>query len=134
MFRKVAWALVFAGVTLTLWSCRLHPVRTPTSGQAPKSEATEIGPYYYYTRSRLMRSRGEVGGAIELLREAAERDPDSIFLKKELVQLYLRHNDYHSALTIAEQLVEKDPKHVPSLIMLGSIYSALNRHTEAILV
>jgi tetratricopeptide (TPR) repeat protein len=98
----------------------------------PQAETRDTGGYYYYAESRLMRRQGELDRAIELLNEAVVRDQDSIFLKKELVQLYLHQKDYQTALGVAQDIVEGQPEDVASLVMLAGIYAALNRHGEAI--
>jgi hypothetical protein len=56
----------------------------------PQIRAKELGPYYYYARSRLMKKQGEIGKAIEFLGEAVIRDEDSILLKTELAKLHLQ--------------------------------------------
>jgi tetratricopeptide (TPR) repeat protein len=120
------------GVAVTLWACAPHQKTVPAATIPPEVAAKDVGAYYYYTRSRLMKKQGEINRAIELLGEAVARDKDSIFLKSELVKLYLQHKDYKQALTLTEEIIAKDPKHIPSNIMAGDIYGFLNRHTEAI--
>jgi len=95
-------------------------------------QAKEVGPYYYYTRSYLMKRQGDLNRAIALMKEAVARDQGAIFLMTELANLYLQHNDYEAALTVTQEIITGHPTHVPSMVTVGSIHAALNHDVEAI--
>ena len=53
----------------------------------PKKDSNS--PHYYYMLSRLNNKKSELPEAIFFLKKALDKDPESIFLKKELLNLYL---------------------------------------------
>ena len=132
MFQNLIKALIIVGFVPSLLGCATGEKTVPAREIPPTVKAKDVGAYYYYTQSRLMKKRGEINSAIEMLREAVARDEDSLFLKSELAQLYLQHNDHKQALAITQDIIKKDPKHVPSMIMIGGINAVLNQHAEAI--
>jgi len=119
--------------TILYWAACAVPQRIPPAEVASlQVKPKDTGAYYYYAESHLMRRHGKFDEAIELLKEAVARDEDSIFLKNELARLYIHQNDYESALGVARDITQRHPEHLPSSVMLGGIYAAMNRHTEAI--
>jgi len=130
LFRNTSLVIMLLPVVLISAGCtpRHHvpPAATPVK---PK---TDVGPYYFYTQSNLMKKRGDIPKAIEFLRQAVTRDEGSVFLKNELARLYIQHNDYSQALRVMQEILSKNPEDVQSVLMMASIYSTLNRHAEAI--
>ncbi|MCK4485906.1 MAG: tetratricopeptide repeat protein, partial [Desulfobacterales bacterium] len=129
---KLFKILIPVGMIFHLAACAVPQGIPPADVASPEVKPKDTGGYYYYTESRLMRRRGKLDEAVRLLKEAVVRDEDSIFLKNELVKLYLHQNDYKAASGVAQDIIQKHPEHVPSLIILGGIYAALNQHAEAI--
>ena len=129
---KLVKICICVGATCLLVACML-PQKTVTDEVAlAEVTAKDAGGYYYYAESRLKRRHGQLDEAVALLKEAIVRDEDSMFLKRELVRLYIHQNDYKAALAIAQDIIQNHPEHVPSLVMLGGIHAALNQHTDAI--
>lgn len=124
--------ILLMAIILISMSCTVSRGKVTDRPGAHDLHAKEVGPYYYYTQSHLMQKRGDIGKAIAFLRQAVARDEGSIFLRTELARLYVQHNDQKQALKIMKEIVKENPKHVPSVIMMGGIYSTLNRHAEAI--
>lgn len=77
--------------------------------------------FFYYSQAQLKISEGLMPEAVELMEKASAYDPDSVFLKKELVSLYLRNNEADKALKTATELAEKYPKDVDVLLLYAGI-------------
>lgn len=132
MLMKLYRLFLFMGIMLHMVSCGLVQKTSPQEAEPSKVESRDAGGYYYYTESRLKRRRGKLNEAANLLREAVVRDEDSLFLKNELVRLYIQGHDYRAALEVTQDIIQKHPDHVPTLVMMGGIHSALNEHAEAV--
>jgi tetratricopeptide (TPR) repeat protein len=124
--------LISVSMTLVLAACTTPERKAPAKAPSPEVQAKDPGGYYYYAESRLKRRHGELDEAIELLKEAVVRDESSMFLKNELVRLYLHQKDYKAALDVTQDIIQKHPEDVSSLVVLGGIYSALEQDMEAV--
>ena len=125
---KLFKILIPVGMILHLGACAALQRILPGDVASPEVKPKDTGGYYYYTESHLMRRRGKLDKAVELLKEAVVRDEDSIFLKNELVRLYLHQNDYKAASRVTQDIIRKHPEHLSSLVMLGGIYATLDQH------
>lgn len=130
--------------------CRgiLHrlPSIDPPSGpavSATAAEAEDVRPidpktfadansYYLYLESQFQRKKGDPEKAIFFLELAAERDPDSLFLKKELVVLYLQQKKNERALAAMEAVLAAQPDNIDAMIMVATIKQSLQMDDEAI--
>jgi len=123
--------ILFIGLVANFAGCAV--MQKDAGSQEPPGEVSkEVGAYFYYTQSYLMKKQGDLSSAIELLGEAIARDRDSIYLKTELARLYVQHSDYKQAIEIVREIVKKRPEHVPSMTMLGDIYAAQGKHAKAV--
>ena len=91
---KLFKIVIPVGMIFHLAACAVPQGIPSADVVSPGVRPKDTGGYYYYTESHLMRRRGNLDEAIKLLKEAVVRDEDSIFLKNELVRLYLDQNDY----------------------------------------
>ncbi|MCP4114110.1 MAG: tetratricopeptide repeat protein [Desulfobacteraceae bacterium] len=111
------------------------PARTNEQPQAnPGASAEEDlqeSPYYHYTRSELHKRQGEYDKALASLLKAVTKDPDSSFLKKELIALYLHTKETSKALEVAQSLVELEPENTDALMILGKMRQVLHQDSEA---
>ena len=94
----------------------------------PSDDATA---YYYYTKSAIHRQRREYGLAIEALLKAVKKDPNSFFLKKELILLYLNNEETNKALDVAKSMTEQYPRNTEGLMMLAKLKEQLNQKDDA---
>ncbi|WP_041273230.1 tetratricopeptide repeat protein [Desulforapulum autotrophicum] len=94
-------------------------------------EEIEASSYYYYTRSELYKRTGEFDKSIDELLKAVKIDPESSFLMKELIALYLHKKDTTKALETAQDLVAIDPEDTDSLFILAKLKQMLNQISEA---
>ena len=87
--------------------------------QAPASQTDNA--FYLYTESQFRRKNGDLDGALQLLKQAILKDPDSTYLKRELVQLYWQLKDTQNALVVIEELIDEEPDNVDNLILYARI-------------
>ncbi|MBA3036782.1 MAG: tetratricopeptide repeat protein, partial [Desulfobacterium sp.] len=87
--------------------------------------------YFYFTESQILKNKGEIEQAIKYMERALELDPESLFLKGELVNLYLQQKENIKALTIVEDVLKKEPENIGALILFGKIKHSLNKIDDA---
>jgi len=99
-----------------------EPPETKAVSQTPAVAAIPSGnAYYYYTESQIQKRRGNLEATQRLLQQAIDKDPDSLFLNRELAKLYLQRKDNVRALTVTEQILNRAPEDVEALIIYGQI-------------
>ncbi len=86
---------------------------------------------YYYTESQLQMNKGHLDSALAFMQLAIAHDPDSMFLQRELAQLYWQRKESDAANAVMEGLVSKDPDNVDNLIIYARIKHSLNQLSEA---
>ncbi len=130
--------LAFLGAGCTQSPRIVKTVKTvePEIIEAPLSPAgeeaeLEASSYYYYTRSEIYKRTGEFDKALDELLKAVKTDPDSSFLRKELIALYLHKKENTKALETAQDLVDIDPVDTDSLLILAKLKQMLNQMGEA---
>ncbi len=79
---------------------------------------SQLSAAYFYLESRTHFKKNKIPQAILSLEKAIEKDPDSAFLKRDLIQLYLKQKNKEKALVLAEKLVEQYPEDVNNLLLL----------------
>ncbi len=77
--------------------------------------------YYYFTQAQLQSIRGNLDAAVDYLQQAIICDNESIFLKKELLLLYLRMNKANKGLEVVKGILQQEPDNVAALILLGKL-------------
>ncbi len=87
--------------------------------------------YFLYLESQFQRKKGNPEKAIFFLELAAKRDPGSLFLKKELVVLYLQQEKNEAALAVMEAVLAALPDNVDAMIMVATIKKSLDMDAEA---
>jgi len=98
----------------------IFPGTEERNGSSPPEREGGIE-YFYYSQAQLKISEGLMTEAVELMEKASASDPSSVYLKKELVSLYLRNNDADKALKAATALAEKYPDNVEVLLLYAGI-------------
>ena len=88
-------------------------------------------PYYYYAAAQLLSKTGDFNQVGEYLIKSIESDPESSFLKQELVLHYLYQQDIPAALRIVEQHLEKTPDDLDMLVLYGRIQQNQKNIPEA---
>ena len=88
--------------------------------------------YYYFIKSRLAFQKGNINDAILLLTKAIEKDPESLYLKKELARIYFVHKDYSKAEGIIEDLLVQKPNNIDILIFQAKLRQAMKADIDEI--
>jgi len=86
--------------------------------------------YYLFMESELFKKQGRLDDAIYFIKMAIEKDPESLFLKKELAILYLHKKENENALSVVKQILEKAPESVDALVMSATIQKTLNKDAD----
>jgi len=121
-------------IILSLEACGLKKVDSGLSEGA--SEGNQLimqqpaNSYYWFMESELLKKQGRLDEAVSVMTMAIEKDPESLFLKKELAILYLHQKDNENALLIVEKILEKDPDSVDALVMSASIKKTLDKEAD----
>ncbi len=113
-FIAVAGCISLVGLA----ACQGIQQPAPGEKQTPAISHTEDSARHHYLLSQLSDKRGETEQAMADLTRAIELDPESSLLKRELVRLHLKMNHMASAMTLAQELVQKDPDNAENLILL----------------
>lgn len=87
--------------------------------------------YFYFTESQILKNKGDIKKAVKYMERAVELDPESLYLKGELVNLYLQQKENNKALAIVEEVLKKEPENIGALILFGKIKHSLNKIDDA---
>ena len=87
-----------------------------------------------YARARAMRQNGDLTQAIEVLRAAAQLDPFSTTIERELGETLLASNDRLGATQAFEKAIELGDDSIAVIVHLASEASAINDHDRVILL
>ncbi len=107
------------------------PLETKPPSEKPSSFLKSEGKYYYFTEAQIQKKQGNYAEAVEYIKKAIAKDPESLYLHRELAVLYLHLSAYQKALQVSEQILQKHPDDVDSLIMYGRINHGLKQLEEA---
>ncbi|MCG8618087.1 MAG: tetratricopeptide repeat protein [Desulfobacterales bacterium] len=78
----------------------------------------DLAAEYFYMKSRRLANKGNTEAAIDALESAIAKDPDSSFLKRDLIVLLHKLKRSDQALALAKKLAEQDPDNVENLMLL----------------
>ncbi|MCG2720682.1 MAG: tetratricopeptide repeat protein, partial [Thermodesulfovibrionales bacterium] len=90
------------------------------------------GAYYLYILGYEAEKEGKWEEAIESYRRALDLDPASSYLKTQISAMLLRMGKISEAVTIAEDVLDADPKYINALMLLGELYNAQKKTDQAI--
>jgi len=83
--------------------------------------------YFYFLKSLDSRNKNDFAMAINDLEKAIQADPNSLYLQKELVILYLNQKDKPNTLKTMEALLKKNPDDVEILILSARVKHIFNK-------
>ena len=85
---------------------------------------------FYSTASRIkdFKKRGKYEEAEEEIRQGLEKNPDDLFWKTSLADLYARQGRLTEGRILAEEVLSRDPQHPQALSVLGDIF--LKQHSS----
>ena len=119
-------------VVFFIWGCTSTSSSQTSSLFRFTTEDQTGNQYYYFTEAQIQRKKGNLANAIELLKQAIELDPDSLYLKRELATVYLQNKDDANALLILEDILKDHPDDIRSLILYGGINQVRKNNQAAI--
>ncbi|RYG03662.1 MAG: hypothetical protein EOO02_07905 [Chitinophagaceae bacterium] len=82
-------------------------------------------------QAKVFLSKGDYTNAIMLLNRAAQGDPNSIEIQKDLAYAYLLKRDFVKGLEVAEPIVKRKDADVRSFQILGLIYKGIEQKKDA---
>jgi len=100
---------------------------------AKPAAAEKANAYYHFAMGHLYAElagaygiRGEYfNKAVEHLKSALKIDPTNDYILETLTELYVASNQLRAAVQEAEEMLKKNPDHLPARRMLGRIYTRL---------
>jgi tetratricopeptide (TPR) repeat protein len=99
----------------SLWD---YPVPEHTLPPGPPTRDPQMSARYHYLSFLMLHRQNQFDAAVAALEEAIALDPESSFLKRDLVRAYLGIGRDETALSLVESLVEQNPDDVENLLML----------------
>ncbi|MFO7748554.1 MAG: tetratricopeptide repeat protein [Desulfobacteraceae bacterium] len=121
---------------LALAGCSAGPPPGKTAGENQVTEdrvssGASDSPYFNYIKSEQHKKNSEIDKAIVAMDKAVKNDPGSVYLKKELISLYLQNKEKEKALKTAEEIVASHPDNTDGLIILAKLKQMLDHANEA---
>ncbi len=127
--RRLPAALMLA---LALLVAPAAPAQQSEAAPESRGEA-----YYHFSLAHLYRQlaiqfvRQEyVNRSIDEFKLAIEADPDSMYLRRELIDLYARVNRLDDAVSAANEILADDPDNFEMRRLLGRIYQSYSRDRQ----
>lgn len=120
-------ALILILVILCLVGCNQikdHPSPRTTAAAPPEPERSDPRPEpgesakYLYLESRMRLGQNQPDQAMASLKQAIEADPESSFLRRELIRMVQKQGKKEEALELARSLARKAPHDVENLLLL----------------
>ena len=112
LMRIISIFIILFAVGCTMNSIKPIPANTkPHDFYGPENQ------YYYFTAAQVQRKKGNLDKAVVLLQKAIELDPDSSYLQRELVTVYLQNKENDKAVEVLQEMLKKNPKDIKSLII-----------------
>ncbi len=87
--------------------------------------------YYYYMKAERHKQNGDIALAIDAMKQAIDADPESSYLKKNLILLYILNKDHAGAIKVAEDANQNSPDNEEILEILAKLKLQLNEIKEA---
>ena len=87
---------------------------------------------YLYALARLRSAEGDQEGALIVLRQALQGDPDAPFLHTTMAQVLLQQNRAEEALAECQAAIKLDPTFLQAQQLCGNILMSMQREKEAI--
>lgn len=118
--RPLNTLFVSALLVLSLAGCPAAVKAPPPLPEAP-GNAGSAGAYYYFTQAQIEKEKGDTEKALAWMQRAADADPESAYLQKELAVLLLIKGENAKARQVIEQMLKRSPDDVDGLILLAGI-------------
>ena len=126
--------IIFILIVLFAVGCTVNPIKPTPAKTKPHGFYGPENQYYYFTAAQVQRKKGNLDTAVVLLKKAIELDPDSSYLQRELVTVYLQNKEHDKAIEVLEGLLQKNPKDLKSLIIYGGIKQVRKETDDAVAI
>ena len=103
----------------------------PAEQKAPPARAVDPQSFYHYSLAHELQQAGRLDDAIAEYKKAAELDPTSAIILRDLAAVYLQKGDVGEARAAYRKAVEIDPKDVKSLYNLARLAQRAGELKEA---
>ncbi len=111
---------------LFLVSCSIPKTAVRTGTEDRKKS------YYHYILAVEAQISQEWDTALSHLEAALREDPEYIYLKIELSQVYMRMNMVKDAIRVADEVLQMVPEHEPALSLLAKLHTSQKDFDKAI--
>jgi tetratricopeptide (TPR) repeat protein len=135
--KKLVLCAVISVLALCFSGCATHTSKKTSPAAGAKDGPSKALPdqpenaMFFYVESQFRRSRGDLEGALSALKAAIEKDPDSLFLKRELIQIYWQKKDSAGAMAVLKELLAVDPEDLENLVLYARINHMVKNMEEA---
>ncbi len=134
MKKNIILYSILTMITILVSGCVVTPDKTALHKPAKVYAGTvsfDKSPYFNYLKAELLKQRGKLDQSVNTLKKAIKNDPDSAFLRKEMITLYLHQHDTDKALKAAQAMVNRAPDDTDGLIILAKLNQMLHHEDEA---
>jgi tetratricopeptide (TPR) repeat protein len=97
----------------------LSDITSPAAGQQ-----RPVSHYYDFLRAQLAARSGRLEEAVAFMKDAVDKVPDQVVVKKELAMLYIKQGRKDKALEMIQEALGQDPDNTESLIIAGSLWQS----------
>ena len=105
--------------------CASSPVKGSATAVSEGTERPSFGSTYHYSVGVLNLLDDNLDSAIKEYEKALSLDPQSSYLKTELISLYVERGEIQKAVTLSKEYLAEHPNNVNAHLLLGGLY--LNR-------
>jgi tetratricopeptide (TPR) repeat protein len=131
--KPVKWVIILTCLFCFLPSgCATRNTTKPLLVKITEESDQPPSRYYYFTEAQLALARQDLDKAQEYMEKAWESDPESVYVMKELLSVYLKKRENEKAFQVAAKILEKQPGDLQVLSVFGRISHALERVPEAV--
>jgi tetratricopeptide (TPR) repeat protein len=126
LFARLCLSVIAAVVLI---GCSSGKLALPIGSDS--SDETIDNAYFYYLESQELIRQNQLDRAVDSLQRAVDLDPKSLYLKRELANLYAQQGKVAEALTLLTEIVAEDPEDADAFLLLGRIYQNQNQLDKA---
>jgi predicted Zn-dependent protease len=128
-FKSIVWLCLLAGICgcSSMRAIGLETVNwRDESAPDPKAQAIAR-----YIEAVVLAGQGKEDKSIEALSKIPDLDPAAVTPTVQLIQVYLKQENYEAALSMCEKAVAQQPEQANLYVVLGEIYHRFKRYDEA---
>lgn len=128
-FKSIVWLCLLVGICgcSSMRAIGLETVNWRDES-APDNKAQAVA---RYIEAVVLAGQGKEDKSIEALSKIPELDPAAVTPTVQLIQVYLKQENYEAALSMCEKAVKQQPEQANLYVVLGEIYHRFKRYDEA---